>query len=228
MAKNKKYLAVKALVDSKKLYSISEAVALAKKTSITKFDASIDIAIKLNLDTTKAEQQLRGTIALPYYFGKKTRVLILSDDITSAQAKEVEADYFGGKDKIDEIKGGWLDFDVIITTPKFMPELSKLGKILGPKGLMPNPKLGTVTPDVLKVTKEFKKGKMNYRTDTYGNIHMIVGKVSAAAEKITSNIQALLEFIQSKRPSTVKGEYIQKVCISTTMGPSIKIAINQI
>jgi large subunit ribosomal protein L1 len=121
-----------------------------------------------------------------------------------------------------------MEFDVIITSPKFMPELSKLGKILGPKGLMPNPKLGTVTPDVLKVTKEFKKGKMNYRTDSYGNIHMIVGKVSAAAEKITANIQALLEFIQSKRPSTVKGEYIQKIYISTTMGPSIKVAYNQI
>jgi large subunit ribosomal protein L1 len=117
---------------------------------------------------------------------------------------------------------------VIIASPKFMPELSKLGKVLGPKGLMPNPKLGTVTPDVLKATKEFKKGKMNYRTDTYGNIHMIVGKVSAAGEKIVSNIQTLLDFIKSKRPSTVKGDYIQKVCISSTMGPSIKIAFNQI
>jgi large subunit ribosomal protein L1 len=119
-----------------------------------------------------------------------------------------------------------LDFDVIITTPKFMPELSKLGKILGPKGLMPNPKLGTVTSDVLKVTKEFKKGKMNYRTDTYGNIHMVIGKVSADAEQVIANIQALLEFIQSKRPSTVKGEYVQKIYICTTMGPSIKVGIN--
>ncbi|MDR3257693.1 MAG: 50S ribosomal protein L1, partial [Mycoplasmataceae bacterium] len=207
--------------------TIEEAVALAKKTSITKFDSSIEIAVKLNLDTTKAEQQLRGTIALPYYFGKQTRVLVLSDDVTSTQAKEAGADYLGGKDKIDEIKGGWLDFDVIITTPKFMPELSKLGKLLGPKGLMPNPKLGTVTPDVLKVTKEFKKGKMNYRTDTYGNIHMVIGKVSAAGEKVIANINALLEFLQSKRPSTVKGEYIQKIYLCTTMGPSIKVGINK-
>jgi large subunit ribosomal protein L1 len=121
-----------------------------------------------------------------------------------------------------------MDFDVIITSHKFMPELSKLGKILGPKGLMPNPKLGTVTTDVLKATKEFKKGKMNYRTDSYGNIHMIVGKISASGEKVVANIQALLEFIRSKRPSTVKGDYIQKVSISSTMGPSIKIDFNQI
>ncbi|MDR1235000.1 MAG: 50S ribosomal protein L1 [Mycoplasmataceae bacterium] len=227
MSKNKKYTAANALVDHKKAYSIEEAVALAKKTSITKFDSSIDIAIKLNLDTTKAEQQLRGTIALPHYFGKQTRILVLSDDITSTQVKEAGVDYFGGKDKIDEIKGGWLEFDTIITTPKFMPELSKLGKILGPKGLMPNPKLGTVTPDVLKVAKEFKKGKMNYRTDTYGNIHMIVGKASAASDKIVTNIKTLVEFIQSKRPSTVKGEYVQKICISSTMGPSIKIDVNK-
>jgi large subunit ribosomal protein L1 len=120
-----------------------------------------------------------------------------------------------------------MDFDVIISIPKFMPELSKLGKILGPKGLMPNPKLGTVTTDVVKTVKEFKKGKMNYRTDTYGNIHMVVGKVSASADKVAKNINALLEFIGSKRPSTVKGEYIQKICLSTTMGPSIKINISK-
>jgi large subunit ribosomal protein L1 len=225
MSRNKKYLAAKALIDPKKHYSIVEAVNLAKKTSTTKFDASIDIAIKLNLDTTKAEQQLRGAIALPYYLGKQTKVLVLSETLTAAEAKDAGADYYGGKDKIDEIKGGWLDFDVIITTPKFMPELSKLGKLLGPKGLMPNPKLGTVTTDVVKVTKEFKKGKANYRTDTYGNIHMVIGKVSAAAEKIVKNIEALLEFISSKRPATVKGDYIQGIYISTTMGPAIKISL---
>lgn len=224
---SKKYKSVKSLVDPKKVYSVEEAVGLAKKTSTTKFDSSIDIAIKLNLDTTKAEQQLRGTIALPHYFGKSKRVLLIDSDVTEAQAKEVGADYFGGSDKIADIKNGWLDFDVIITTPKFMPELSKIGKILGPKGLMPNPKLGTVTPRPLEAVKEFKKGKMNYRTDTYGNIHMTVGKVSASADKIVENINVLLDFIKSKRPTTVKGDYIQKVFLSTTMGPSIKVAFTK-
>lgn len=224
---SKKYKSVKSLVDPKKVYSVEEAVGLAKKTSTTKFDSSIDIAIKLNLDTTKAEQQLRGTIALPHYFGKSKRVLLIDSDVTEAQAKEVGADYFGGSDKIADIKNGWLDFDVIITTPKFMPELSKIGKILGPKGLMPNPKLGTVTPRPLDAVKEFKKGKMNYRTDTYGNIHMTIGKVSASADKIVENINVLLDFIKSKRPTTVKGDYIQKVFLSTTMGPSIKVAFTK-
>ncbi|MDE6477501.1 MAG: 50S ribosomal protein L1 [Mycoplasmoidaceae bacterium] len=223
----KKYKSAKSLFDTKKIYSIEEAVGLAKKTSITKFDSSIDVAIKLNLDTTKAEQQLRGTIALPHYFGKTKRVLLISSDVTDAQAKEAGADYFGGSDKIADIKNGWLDFDVIITTPKFMPELSKLGKILGPKGLMPNPKLGTVTPKPLDAVKEFKKGKMNYRTDTYGNIHMTIGKVSAAAEKVIENFNTLLDFIKSKRPSTVKGEYIQKIYLSTTMGPAIKVQFDK-
>jgi large subunit ribosomal protein L1 len=227
MKRTKKYLAAKAQVDQKKVYPIEEAVTLIKKISTTKFDASIDIAIKLNLDTTKPEQQLRGTIALPHYFGKKIRILVLADDVTPTQAKEAGADYFGGKDKIDEIKGGWLDFDLIVAHPKYMPELSKLGKILGPRGLMPNPKLGTVTPDVLKVIKEFKKGKMNYRTDTYGNIHMVIGKVSAETDHIVSNIKTFIEFLLSKRPSTVKGEYIQKVYVSSTMGPSIKLDITK-
>lgn len=223
----KKYKNVLSLVDSKKVYTVEEAVALAKKTAITKFDSSIDIAIKLNLDTTKAEQQLRGTIALPHYFGKSKRVLLISSDVTDAQAKEAGADYFGGSDKIADIKNGWLDFDVIITTPKFMPELSKLGKVLGPKGLMPNPKLGTVTPKPLEAVKEFKKGKMNYRTDSYGNIHMTIGKASAASEKIVENFKALVDFIKSKRPSTVKGEYIQKIYLSSTMGPSIKVQFDK-
>ena len=223
----KKFKSVKTLVDNKKIYPVEEAVALAKKTSTTKFDSSIDIVIKLNLDTTKAEQQLRGTIALPHYFGKSKRVLLISSDVTKEQAEAAGADYFGESDKIADIKNGWLDFDVIITTPKFMPELSKLGKILGPKGLMPNPKLGTVTPKPLDAVKEFKKGKMNYRTDTYGNIHMTVGKASAANEKIVENIDALVNFIKSKRPSTVKGDYIQKIYLSSTMGPSIKVAFEK-
>ena len=219
----KKFEAAKKLVDRKKIYPYAEAVALAKKTSITKFDGSIDIAIKLNVDTTKAEQQLRGTISLPHYYGKLSRVLVIDDSITADAAKAAGADFFGGDEKIAEIKEGWLDFDVLITSPKFMPKLAKLGKILGPKGLMPNPKLGTVTPKVLDAVKEFKAGKSTYRTDTYGNVHMIIGKVSAKDADIVENIETLINFIASKRPSTVKGEYIKSIYISASMGPSIRI-----
>ena len=219
----KKYTANAKLVDRTKFYTVQEAVELAKKTATTKFDGAIDIAIKLNLDTTKAEQQLRGTIALPHYFGKKIRIVAITDTISDAQAKELGIKV-GTTDLINEIKGGWLDFDLIITSPKFMVQLSKLGKVLGPKGLMPNPKLGTVTPNVLAAVKEFQKGKYNYRTDTYGNIHMKIGKASAKTEDIVENINALLDFIKSKRPATVKGDYIQNLAISSTMGPSIKIA----
>ncbi|MBQ2349432.1 MAG: 50S ribosomal protein L1 [Mycoplasma sp.] len=219
----KKYIAAKKLVDSKKIYSVAEAVKLAKETSYSKFDASIDIAIKLNVDTTKAEQQLRGSIALPHYYGKTSRILVIDDSITADQAKKAGAEFFGGDEKIAEIKDGWLDFDVLITTPKFMPKLAKLGKILGPKGLMPNPKLGTVTTKVVDTIKEFKGGKSTYRTDTYGNVHMIIGKKSAKNEDVVENIETLINFITSKRPSTIKGEYIKSIYISSTMGPSIRI-----
>ena len=213
----KKYITAKKLVDSKKIYPIAEAVKLAKETSYSKFDASIDIAIKLNVDTTKAEQQLRGSIALPHYYGKTSRILVIDDSITADQAKKAGAEFFGGDEKIAEIKDGWLDFDVLITTPKFMP------KILGPKGLMPNPKLGTVTTKVVDTIKEFKGGKSTYRTDTYGNVHMIIGKKSAKNEDVVENIETLINFITSKRPSTIKGEYIKSIYISSTMGPSIRI-----
>ena len=219
----KKYITAKKLVDSKKIYPIAEAVKLSKETSYSKFDASIDIAIKLNVDTTKAEQQLRGSIALPHYYGKTSRILVIDDSITADQAKKAGAEFFGGDEKIAEIKDGWLDFDVLITTPKFMPKLAKLGKILGPKGLMPNPKLGTVTTKVVDTIKEFKGGKSTYRTDTYGNVHMIIGKKSAKNEDVVENIETLINFITSKRPSTIKGEYIKSIYISSTMGPSIRI-----
>ena len=219
----KKYITAKKLVDSKKIYPIAEAVKLAKETSYSKFDASIDIAIKLNVDTTKAEQQLRGSIALPHYYGKTSRILVIDDSITADQAKKAGAEFFGGDEKIAEIKDGWLDFDVLITTPKFMPKLAKLGKILGPKGLMPNPKLGTVTTKVVDTIKEFKGGKSTYHTDTYGNVHMIIGKKSAKNEDVVENIETLINFITSKRPSTIKGEYIKSIYISSTMGPSIRI-----
>lgn len=223
---SKRFNNLKEQIDQKKIYSLVDAIKLAIDTSKTKFDASIDIALKLNLDTTKADQQFRGTITLPHYFGKNIKILVIADNISAEEAKSCGIDFMGTTDKINEIKAGWMDFDLIITTPKFMPELSKFGKILGPKGLMPNPKLGTVTQDVIKTVKDFKKGKSNYRTDTYGNIHLKVGKASATEKQIAENINTFLDFIRSKRPSTVKGEYIQNISISSTMGPSIKIDKN--
>ncbi|MDE6082692.1 MAG: 50S ribosomal protein L1, partial [Malacoplasma sp.] len=211
--------------DKTKFYSIEEAVELAKKSSKTKFLSSIDIAIKLNLDTTKSDQQLRGTVSLPYFFGKEKRILVLDKGLTQKDAKNLGVSYAGDSETVSEISKGWLDFDLIITTPKMMPELSKLGKILGTRGLMPNPKNGNVTTDLTKTISEFKKGISQYRTDNYGNIHMVVGKTNADTKKIVENIEFLINFIYSKKPSAVKGIFMEKINISTTMGPGIKILI---
>lgn len=213
--------------DTKKIYPIEEAVKLAQQASFSKFDGSLDVAIKLNLDTTKAEQQLRGTFSFPHSNGKVLKILALCDDTNEKDAKAAGADFFGGSDIIQDIEKGWTDYDVILTTPKMMPKLSKLGKILGPKGLMPNPKTGTVTQDLIKTIKEFKLGKFEYRTDTFGNIHMTVGKVSSKPKEVAENIEALINLLKSKRPSTVKGTYIQNITIAPTMGPGFKITIPQ-
>jgi large subunit ribosomal protein L1 len=225
MKRGKKYLEVKKNVDTNKAYPLVEAIDLVKKTSYTKFDSTIELVLKLNLDTTKAEQQLRGNIVLPNFFGKIPRVLVLDDNLTADIAKANGIKLFGGVDKIADIKNGWLDFDVLITTPKFMIELAKLGKTLGPRGLMPNPKLGTVTPNTIVAAKEFLGGKYSYRTDTYGNIHLGIAKVSAENKKIIDNINTFIDFIKTKRPSTVKGDFIQKVYLSSSMGPSVKVLI---
>lgn len=222
MKRSKKYLDAIKQIDKKKIYSTKDGVELIKKINQTKFDASIDIAIKLNLDTSKAEQQLRGTISLPHYYGKQVKILAITDEISNEEAKKLGIKV-GQTDVINEIKDGQIDFDLIITVPKFMPSLSKLGKILGPKGLMPNPKLGTVTTNIVKTINEFKKGKNQYRTDTYGNVHMKIGKISAPTNDIVENIDMLISFIKSKRPATVKGDYIKNITISSTMGPSIKL-----
>ncbi len=213
--------------DRTKFYSIEEAVELAKKSAKTKFLSSIDIAIKLNLDTTKSDQQLRGTVSLPYFFGKEKRILVLDKGLTQKDAKNLGVTHAGDSEIISEISKGWLDFDLIITTPKMMPELSKLGKILGTKGLMPNPKNGNVTTNLSKTISEFKKGINQYRTDNYGNIHMVVGKVDADSKKVVENIEFLINFINSKKPSAVKGIFMEKISISSTMGPGIKVLINK-
>ncbi len=227
MAKlSKKMQKATALVEKNKAYPLEEAVALAQKASISKFVGSIDVAIKLNLDTKKVEQQLRGSIVLPNGNGKDTRILVIDDTMSADEAKKLGADYFGGTDIIQDIEKMLNKIDLIITTTKIMPALAKLGKVLGPRGLMPNPKIGTVTTDLPKTITEFKKGRLEYRVDTYGNIHMCVGKVSNDSKKIVENIETLISLLKSKKPSTVKGQYIQNITVSPTMGPSVKVSFS--
>lgn len=214
------------LFDKNKLYSLSEAVSIAQKASISKFDGSIDVAIKLNLDTKKVEQQLRGSIVLPHNNGKVARILVIDDQLTKDKAKSLGVDYFGGLDIIQDIEKMLSQIDLILTTPKMMPALAKLGKVLGPRGLMPNPKIGTVTTEMEKTIIEFKKGRLEYRTDTYGNIHMCVGKVSSKTSDIVENIEAIISLLKTKKPATVKGQYIQNISVAPTMGPGVKVLIS--
>lgn len=223
--KGKKYVEAAKLVEKGKAYPIDEAVALVKKTSITKFDASVDVAFKLNLDTRHADQQLRGAIGLPNGTGKDKRVLVIAEGAKAEEAKAAGADFVGAEDVLENIEKGWLDFDVAIATPNMMPKLGKLGRVLGPRGLMPNPKTGTVTMDVEKAVKEQKAGMVNYRTDKDGNVHMPMGRVSFTEEALKENFLTVKDLILKIKPSTVKGTYVKNVVISTTMGPSIKVEL---
>ena len=224
MKKGKKYVEVSKLVEKNKLYTSEEAVKLVKETNPAKFDASVELAMRLNLDTKKADQQLRGALVLPNGTGKTKKVLVLARGAQAEAAREAGADYAGDMDMIAKIEQeNWFDFDVIIATPDMMPVLGKLGKILGPKGLMPNPKTGTVTMDTAKAVKEVKGGRVEYRTDSYGNVHVLVGKVSFTEEQLLENIKAFVSLIMKSKPAVVKGEYIKNISVSSTMGPGIKI-----
>ncbi|MDQ0514082.1 large subunit ribosomal protein L1 [Mycoplasmoides fastidiosum] len=220
---SKRFKKILASVDTKKNYTVTEALELLKQNANVKFVPSVDIAVKLNLNTTKPEQQLRGTFTLPHTVAKEVRVLVIDDAFTKEDAEKCGADHYGSVEKIDEIKQGWMEFDLIITTAKMMPQLAKIGKILGPKGLMPNPKLGTVTNDVVKTVIEFKKGKSEYRTDSFGNIHMQIGKADFTVEQLSENFDAVMQLLIARKPSVVKGTYIQNISLSTTMGPGLKI-----
>lgn len=224
MKKGKKYVEVSKLVDRTKLYTKEEAVKLVKETSTTKFDSSVEIAIRLNLDTKKADQQLRGAIVLPFGTGKVKKVLVLAKGPMATAAKDAGADYVGDMDMITKIETqNWFDFDVIVATPDMMPALGKLGKVLGPKGLMPNPKTGTVTMDTAKAVNDIKKGRVEYRTDSYGNVAAIIGKVSFTEEQLIENMNAFVSLILKSKPSAVKGDYVKNISISSTMGPGVKI-----
>ena len=225
--KGKKYLQALELIEKGRLYTKEEACDLVKKTSTSNFDGSVEVAIKLNLDTRKSDQQLRGAIVLPNGTGKSKKILVLSKTDQAKVAKEAGADFVGDVDMLEKIeKENWLDFDVIIATPEMMPLLGKLGKILGPRGLMPNPKTGTVTTDVKKAIDDIKKGRVEYRTDTYGNIHAIIGKASFDVNKLVENLDAFVGVIIKSKPSTVKGQYLKSVSVASTMGPGIKIDLN--
>ncbi len=223
----RKYVEASKLVEKNKLYSVDEATELVTKTGITKFDGTVDFAVKLNLDTKKADQQLRGSFVLPNGTGKKKRVLVIAKGAAAEEAKKAGADYVGDKDMIEKIQNeNWFDYDVIVATPDMMPELGRIGKILGPKGLMPNPKTNTVTPTPAKAIEDIEKGMVEFRTDSFGNIHGILGKVSFKKEALKENLEYVVKTLNKIRPTSVKGKYIQSITISTTMGPGIKIDQN--
>ena len=215
----KKYVEASSKVDKNKSYTLEEAVKLVKSTSITKFDSSVEVAIKLNIDTKKADQQLRGSLVLPNGTGKSKKILVLAKGAQAEEARKAGADYVGDVDLIDKIsKENWFDFDIIIATPEMMPQLGKIGKVLGPKGLMPNPKTGTVTMTPGKVVEDVKKGMIEYRADSYGNVHTIIGKVSFDDKALLENFKYLVDSIIKAKPTAVKGKYISNISVSSTMG----------
>ena len=224
MAKTgKKYLAAAKLVDHEKRYEIQDAIALLKKTSFEKFDSSVQLSLNLNVDPRHADQQIRGAVVLPHGTGRSQKVLVVTQGPKEKEALEAGADFVGNKEILEKVKGVWFDFDIIVATPDMMGELGKLGKILGPKGLMPNPKTGTVTMDVAKAVKDIKKGKVEYRVDKEGNISVLFGRVSFTEDQLAENLNTLLDLIRRARPAAVKGHYMKNVVISSTMGPGIKL-----
>ena len=223
MKRGKKYIEAAKLVDSTKKYPATEACELAKKTNCAKFDATVEAAFRLNIDPRKAEQNLRGAIVLPYGTGKTKRVLVIAKTAKADEALKAGADYAGDAEYIEKIKGGWFEFDTIIATPDMMAELGKLGRVLGPKGLMPNPKTGTVTMNVADAVKDAKGGKIEYRTDKVGNILVPIGKASFDADKLFGNLKAIKDQLDRIKPSTVKGTYMKNIVVTTTMGPGIKV-----
>jgi len=228
MKKGKQYREMLAKVDRTQRYNIEEAVQLVKDTSYAKFDATVEIAYKLNLDPRKAEQNLRGALVLPHGTGKVSRVVVIATGEKAREAEAAGADYVGDADLIKKIGDGWLDFDVMVATPDMMAQLGRLGRLLGPRGLMPNPKTGTVTQDVANAVHEIKNGKVEYRVDKFGNIQAAIGKISFDNAKLIENIKVFTAQMARIKPSTVKGVYIKNVTITSTMGPGIHIDIDSV
>ena len=228
MKKGKKYVQALELIEKGKAYTKEEAIELVKKTSTSKFDGSVEVAIKLNVDTKKTDQQLRGAIVLPNGTGKAKKVLVLTkNSALKDAAKEAGAEFIGDDDLVAKIeKENWFDFDVIVAAPDMMAQLGKLGRVLGPKGLMPNPKTGTVTMDTKKAVTDIKKGMVEYKTDSFGNVHTIIGKVSFDEAKLLENLEFVYSTIVKAKPSVLKGKYINSITVSSTMGPGIKVDQN--
>jgi large subunit ribosomal protein L1 len=224
----KKLSAVKEKLDLLKEYSLEEAIDILKENSYTKFDETVEMAINLGVDPKKSDQVVRGSVVLPNGTGKKVRVLVFAKGEKEKEARDAGADYVGAEDLVEKIQQGWLEFDRAIATPDMMSQVGKLGKILGPRGLMPNPKLGTVTFDVAKAVKEAKAGKIEYRTDKAGVVHVPLGKLSFERDKIVENAIAVLKSVIKAKPPTAKGKYIKKVALSSTMGPGLKIDISNL
>ena len=221
--KSKRYAEAAKLVDSTRQYSIEEAVALMKETSTVKFDATVELSFSLNVDPRHADQQIRGAMVLPNGTGKSQKVAVVAQGDKAKAAQEAGADFVGDMDIIEQIQKGWFGFDVLIATPDMMGKLGKLGRVLGPKGLMPNPKLGTVTTNVKEAVSNIKKGMVEYKNDSYGNVHFSFGKLSFSEEKLEENLRAIVAEIVKNKPSGVKGTFVKGISISTTMGPGVKV-----
>ncbi|NUH84643.1 50S ribosomal protein L1 [Bacillus firmus] len=221
--KGKKYAEAAKLVDSSKAYPIAEAIELTKKTNFAKFDATVEVAFRLGVDPKKADQQIRGAVVLPNGTGKTQRVLVFAKGEKAKEAEAAGADFVGDAEYINKISQGWFDFDVIVATPDMMGEVGKLGRVLGPKGLMPNPKTGTVTFDVQKAVNEIKAGKVEYRVDKAGNIHVPIGKVSFEDEKLVENFNTIFDTMMKVKPAAAKGTYMKNVSVTSTMGPGVKV-----
>lgn len=227
MQRSKAYRAEAKKIDPKAVHAPLEAIKLAVESDHTAFDATVDVAMRLGVDPRKADQMVRGTVNLPHGTGKTARVLVLCGADKAEDAREAGADFVGGDDLIEQISGGWLDFDAVVATPDMMGKVGRLGRVLGPRGLMPNPKTGTVTPDVTKAVGDIKGGKIEFRVDRHANLHFIIGKSSFAPNHLAENYAAALEEILRLKPASSKGRYIKKVTFSTTMGPGISVDPNR-
>lgn len=219
----KKFQEASKKIDKLKTYSLEEAITMVKGKSYTKFDETVDLAVSLGVDPRKSDQMVRGSVSLPHGTGKTVRVLVFAKGEKEQEAKEAGADIYGSDDLIEKIKGGWLEFDKAVATPDMMGSVGKIGKILGPRGLMPNPKLGTVTFEVAKAVKDLKAGKVDYRTEKAGIVHVSVGKVSFSEEALQENTQTVVKVLLKAKPSSSKGRYLKKLSISSTMGPGIRV-----
>ncbi|MDQ3592559.1 MAG: 50S ribosomal protein L1 [Actinomycetota bacterium] len=227
MQHSKKYAEAAAKIDKSALYSPHSAVGLAKQTATTTFDSTVDVAMRLGVDPRKADQMVRGTVNLPHGTGKTARVLVFATADRAEAAREAGADYVGADDMIEKVSGGWLDFDAVVATPDMMGKVGRLGRVLGPRGLMPNPKTGTVTPDVAKAVGDIKGGKIEFRVDRHANLHFIIGKSSFSEQQLAENYAAALEEVLRLKPASSKGRYLKRITVSTTMGPGVPVDPNR-